>query len=349
MPFEHRALYGAEPDLYLCEERADLSRTINCCYNRTAQSLRKGEQMARVVYGGLIIIILAAIGCTVESGSAPSAPSVSLRLVSELHNDVRESSGLARVDGKIYTHNDSGGSPLLYEINATTGEVVRTVIVNGANNVDWEALACDDTYLYIGDIGNNLGSRTDLKIYKIPKIDLAQNMAVTAEEIAFSYADQATYEEKLYTTSYDAEALIAYNGQLYLFTKNWADYNCRVYRLPTLPGSYVVAPVAEKALDIMVTGAAFDAESGSVALVGYTNPGNIVSPFKSAIVMLHGFTGDDLFSGKITEYEIEKSQHVGPVEAILFNSPGQLYLTAEGVTAASVEDPARFYETAIPE
>lgn len=272
-----------------------------------------------------------------------------MTLVSKLSNDVRETSGLAKVDGKIYTHNDSGGSAQLYEINATSGNVARTIIVNGAVNVDWEDLACDDTHLYIADIGNNLGSRTDLKIYRISKSDLAENDTVTAEEIDFSYADQTIFTYAPFTTPYDAEALIAYNGQLYIFTKNWADYTCKVYSVPTVPGSYVAAPVTGKVLDVMVTGATIDRANSSVALVGYSNPYDMDRPFKSAIVKLSGFSGNGFFAGNITEYVIENSQSVGPVEAILFTTPSKLYLSAEGMTILSAEYPAKFYETAITE
>ena len=269
--------------------------------------------------------------------------------MSVLNDDVRETSGLANVNGKIYTHNDSGGSNLLYEINASTGDVIRSITVNGATNVDWEDLAYDDTHLYIADIGNNLGNRSNLKIYKILKSDLDANITVNAETIAFSYTDQTTFTYDPFTTPYDAEALIAYNGQLYVFTKNWADHTSKVYSIPTIPGSYEVTSVSEKALDVMVTGAAIDGAGSSVTLVGYTNPYDIDTPFKSMIVKLSGFTGDNFFSGSIAEHEIKNSQIVGQVEAILFNTSLEFYLSAEGVTVQSVEYPAKLYKTEIIE
>jgi|GEM_PF-1144166 len=274
---------------------------------------------------------------------------VSLTLVSVLNEDLKETSGLANVNGKIYTHNDSGGSNLLYEINAATGDVIRSITINGATNVDWEDLACDDTHLYIADMGNNLGSRTDLKIYKILKSDLDTNNIVNAETIAFSYADQTKFTYDNFTTPYDAEALIAYNGQLYIFTKNWADYTSKVYSIPTIPGNYEVASVGEKVLDVMVTGAASDGAGSSVALVGYTNPYDKDTQFKSMIVKLSAFAGNNFFSGSIAEHEIENSQVVGQVEAILFNTSSEFYLTAEGVTVISVEYPPKLYKTEIIE
>ncbi len=286
---------------------------------------------------------------TEECVDIPSPTPVSLTLVSVLNDEVRETSGLANVNGKIYTHNDSGGLNLLYEINAATGEVIRSITVNGATNVDWEDLAYDDTHLYIADIGNNLGNRTDLKIYAILKSDLDTNNMVNAETIAFSYADQTKFIYDHFTTPYDAEALIAYNGQLYIFTKNWADYTSKVYSIPTVPGNYEVTPVGEKALEVMVTGAASDGAGSSVALVGYTNPYDKDTQFKSMIVKLSGFAGNNFFSGSISEYEIENSQVVGQVEAILFNTSSEFYLSAEGVTVHSVEYPAKLYKTEISE
>ncbi|WP_415408261.1 hypothetical protein ACLHDG_06835 [Sulfurovum sp. CS9] len=286
---------------------------------------------------------------TEECIDVPNSSPVSLTLVSVLNDDIRETSGLANVNGKIYTHNDSGGSNLLYEINASTGEVIRSITVNGATNVDWEDLAYDDTHLYIADIGNNLGNRTDLKIYKILKSDLNTNLTVNAETIAFSYTDQIKFTYDLFSTPYDAEALIAYNGQLYVFIKNWADHTSKVYSIPTVPGSYEVTSVSEKALDVMVTGAAIDGAGSSVALVGYTNSYDTDTPFKSMIVKLSNFAGNNFFSGSIAECEIENSQVVGQVEAILFNTPSEFYLSAEGITVLSVEYPAKLYKTEIIE
>jgi hypothetical protein len=284
---------------------------------------------------------------TEECVDIPSPAPVSLTLVSVLNNEVRETSGLANVNGKIYTHNDSGSSNLLYEINATTGDVIRSITVNGATNVDWEDLAYDGTYLYIADTGNNLGNRSDLKIYKILKNDLDINNTVNSETIAFSYADQTRFTYDPFTTPYDAEALIAYHGQLYIFTKNWENYTSKVYSIPTEPGNYEVTSISEKALDVMVTGADSNEAGSSVALVGYTNPYDENIQFKSMIVKLSAFTGNNFFSGSIAEYEIENSQRVGQVEAILFNTPSEFYLSAEGVTKDSVEYPAKLYETEI--
>jgi hypothetical protein len=98
-------------------------------------------------------------------------------------------------NNNIITHNDSGGQANLYEINASTGAVLRTVAITNATNVDWEDIAQDAFYIYIGDIGNNFGNRTDLKIYKISKEDYDDADTAAAEIISYSYTNQLDFTQ----------------------------------------------------------------------------------------------------------------------------------------------------------
>jgi len=143
-----------------------------------------------------------------------------LSLQTTLPSSVKETSGLLYLHQRIITHNDSGGNAELYEIDPATGNVTRTVAVNNATNVDWEAICADDEYLYIGDFGNNAGSRTDLKIYRIRQSDYLEidNDEVSAEVIHFAYADQTDFTPTNYTTNFDAEAFVALEDQLCIFT-----------------------------------------------------------------------------------------------------------------------------------
>jgi hypothetical protein len=131
-------------------------------------------------------------------------------------------------NNNIITHNDSGGQANLYEINASTG-ALRTVAITNATNVDWE-YAQDASYIYIGDIGNNFGNRTDLKIYKISK-DYDDDDTAAAEIISYSYTNQLDFTPKLNNTNWDAEGLISYGDKLLIFSKNWADNKVDVYSI----------------------------------------------------------------------------------------------------------------------
>lgn len=46
-----------------------------------------------------------------------------------LPDEVMESSGLINLDDRIITHNDSGGEAALFEIDRTSGMVLRKVVI----------------------------------------------------------------------------------------------------------------------------------------------------------------------------------------------------------------------------
>ena len=106
-----------------------------------------------------------------------------------LPSELDETSGLAFFNGKLWTINDSGGLPALYAFDTISGEIVQRITVSNAQNIDWESLAMDADHIYIGDFGNNAGTRDDLVIYKVSLSDipLTGNDYVTAEKIWFSW------------------------------------------------------------------------------------------------------------------------------------------------------------------
>ena len=123
----------------------------------------------------------------------------------ELPDDVFETSGLLFFNDQIVTHNDSGGAPVLFEIDTVSRQITRTVTITNATNMDWEALTQDEDYIYIGDFGNNVGIRQDLTIYRIAKEDYLDNDTATAETIFFSYEDQTDFTDTG-NSDWDAEA-----------------------------------------------------------------------------------------------------------------------------------------------
>lgn len=185
---------------------------------------------------------------------------------------VLETSGLLYLDDRIITHNDSGGEPWLYEIDSADGNVVRTVVIANASNIDWEELTMDETSIYICDFGNNAGTRTDLRVYKISIDDYltTPNDTVYCDTISFNYSNQVDFTPAVYTTNFDAEAMIAKDDSLYIFTKNWGNYHTTVYALAKTPGEYSISPVDDFIVDCLVTGAAYDVEKNELLLTGYT-------------------------------------------------------------------------------
>jgi len=247
-----------------------------------------------------------------------------LILLTALQESIKETSGLVYLNQKLITHNDSGGEPDLYEIDTLTGEIIRTVTISNATNVDWEDICYDSTYLYIGDFGND-GSRTDLKIYRLPISSYltTENDTVTVDTIHLSYSDQTNFTPSQFSTNFDAEALISSNDSLYIFTKNWGNSWTNIYALPKTPGTYKIAKVDSINAQGLVTGATYNPVSKTILLLGYT----FVSPF---IVEISNFTFNEFSSGTIKRYLIPPPPDYSiQMEGLTFLNQDQYYITAE--------------------
>lgn len=196
-----------------------------------------------------------------------------------LSQAVPESSGLLFKEGRLITHNDSGGAPHLYEIDTLDGQVVREVVINNAQNIDWEDLTADSTYLYIGDIGNNFGNRTDLTIYKILWSEYLTRDSIEAQQINYSYSDQLDFSNNQFFTPYDAEALVAIGDSLFLFTKDWSTAHSKVYPLPKTPGTYAAIAIDSFAVPGLITGADLSPDGNQLLLSAYSGTSAFVLAF----------------------------------------------------------------------
>ena len=149
--------------------------------------------------------------------------------VSVLNDSIQETSGLNFFDGKLYTFNDSGNPAELYEIDKNSGKILKVLKTN-AENKDWEALTNDRGNFYIGDFGNNAGTRKDLKIYKIPfqNNELQNDLMKT---ISFYYPEQKDFTSKNISTDYDLESMIYLNEKIHIFTKEWASKSVTHYTI----------------------------------------------------------------------------------------------------------------------
>jgi hypothetical protein len=239
-----------------------------------------------------------------------------------LSNKVHETSGLLLWNDQVWTHNDSGGEPALFAIDQSTGKVIRKVVITNATNVDWEDLAQDDDYIYIGDFGNNKGSRKDLKICKVRKSDVQSKTAVEADVISFSYSDQTTFTPTgLEKTNYDCEAFIAYEDNLFLFSKNWEDGKTRLYKLSKVPGSYTAEHISELDVHGLITGATIVPDKRVIVLTGYNS---LLKPF---VYLLYNFSGDQFFAANKRKIGIR--QNFLQVEGICPLTDTKFYISNE--------------------
>ena len=156
-----------------------------------------------------------------------------------------EVSGIDKIESDSYVLiNDSGDGPYLYIVDSK-GNIKQKVFVLGAVNVDWEDITFDGrNTLYVGDIANNLNNRTDLAIYKIQirsdgteyrdrekSTPLFQD-TVQAVKYSYQYPDQEEFPPKNKIRNFDAEALAAADGKVYILSKNRTiPYNgiCKLY------------------------------------------------------------------------------------------------------------------------
>lgn len=274
-------------------------------------------------------------GATINDGSCvfPVTTSTASVYIRRLSSRVHETSGLIFWREHLWTHNDSGGAPEIYSLDTLKGRVRQTISISNARNYDWEDLAQDDRYIYIGDFGNNTGNRRDQCIYKIAKsaIPLTGDVSVEAEIIHLSYGDQKNYEANKYNHDYDCEALIAFGDKLLLFSKNWADQKSRVYESAKTAGTYVLEPLGVLEVDGLITGADISPDGKQIALSGYKN----YEPF---VVLIYDFQSGDVITG--SKRRIAFTGMFGTqTEGITFFNGGKLLISAEITPIA----PARIY------
>lgn len=243
--------------------------------------------------------------------------------LTNLNDNIAETSGLVFFDNRLITHNDSGGMNALYEINTGTGNISRTVTIQNATNVDWEDICTDNDHIYIGDFGNNNGNRTNLKIYKVRKTDYLGSEQVSAELIEFSYEDQNDFTSSPNNTNFDAEALISFGSDLYIFTKNWVDQRTNIYKIPKTSGSYVAEKIDDFDSEGLVTGGTFNPLANKVVLSGY-------SGIRAFVIELRGFSNGKFSNGVIDKYNLNIPLTASfQTEGVTYSDISSFYISAE--------------------
>ena len=193
----------------------------------------------------------------------------------QLPDEVFETSGLIYFNESLVTLNDSGNEPILYELDTLNLSIKRRITISNIDNIDWEAITQDEEFIYIGDFGNNIGTRVDLAIHRISKEDLKSSETVEATTISFSYEDQKDFTNTG-NSDWDAEAFFIVNNQFVVLTKQWKSFGSVAYTLPITPGVHV-ANRAGAIEDVgLVTDVTYDVATNRLVLIGYSS---ILSPF----------------------------------------------------------------------
>jgi hypothetical protein len=267
----------------------------------------------------LLFIVISALACDPINGSIEENE-YTLKKQFDLPDDLAETSGIIIYDSLLWTINDGGDEAAIYAVDLVEGNIVRTVYLAQKENKDWEDIAQDDNFIYIGDFGNNTGDRDDLVIYKIAKSILTHEVeqVVHPIEIFFRYEDQTDFSMGENETSFDCEAFIVEGDSLILFSKDWVNNHTTIYRIPKFQGTFVAKNSGRFNSNGLVTGA--DRTSGEIVICGY----NGYIPFVTSI-----HHGDTLSISGAPRHYIQLYDQVGyQIEGIAFFNE-KIYLTAE--------------------
>ncbi|MCC6817134.1 MAG: SdiA-regulated domain-containing protein [Saprospiraceae bacterium] len=251
---------------------------------------------------------------------------VSLTELCKLDEKLHESSGLVYDNSSqsFWTIVDSDGQPKLYEID-TTCQILRTLIIKNAANIDWEEITLDsEGNLYIGDFGNNSNNRKDQRIYKIKKSDYKNSDEVSPEIIDFHYSDQTEFPPEDINKNYDMEAMIWLNHNIYLFSKNrtnpFSGYTYQ-YRIPDSAGSYAASRIdsfytgSGPSLFFWITGAAISPDFDQLCLLTHDK-----------IWLFHPLNKEKLFSSPVKRISLG---HFSQKEGVSYMASKTIFITDE--------------------
>lgn len=263
-------------------------------------------------------------------------------LQATLPPELMEISGLTRAGGHWWAHADSGGKPEFFRLNPQTGQVLQKIMLQNAQNRDWEEVWADSTALFFGDFGNNANSRSDLGIYRVPmdKIGPASTVVLPSGDwqfVPFAYADQTDFSPQPEDSSvYDCEAAIAYRGKTHLFTKSRKTSRTAHYVLNEASGK--AEKLEEFNTEGLITAASRSPDGRVVALLGYDLRSLVPKVF---VWLLWDWPAESdlLFSGNKRRIELGTALAVGQAEGIGFAENRRGFLCNErtvfnGITLA---------------
>lgn len=244
------------------------------------------------------------------------------QFIPELPAKLNEISGLLIYDDLFWGFNDSGGKNKIYGFNKS-GEIKKEIEFENAKNKDWESITQDEKNIYVGDFGNNSGGRDNLRIFKIKKKDIKKDkeQKVESKKINLIYENQVRFNYFNNTTPFDCEAMVEFNGNLYMFSKNWAERTTIVYKLPTKKGEYYIHPIDTFDVKGLISGADISPDKNQLALVGYEKN-------RSFIWLFSNFPEDNFFEGKNQHFKLE-GLNDAQTEGICFYGNDSLLVSCE--------------------
>lgn len=268
--------------------------------------------------------------------SAQNIPKLNLNhyKIAVLSDSLRESSGLAALGEKLFSFNDSGNTSEIFEIKPGSSSIEKT-FQTGLKNVDWEAMTTDGENFYIGDFGNNLGTRQDLKVYKLP----FRNDSIlidSVQSIPFYYPEQTDFSRQNLQHNFDAEAMIFFEDKLHIFTKEWLSNTVSHYLIDkNLRENQPAQKLESFDTGFVVTDASFF--DNKLYAVGYTKKANVY-----LIIFEKEDSGLLFFRKPAKKYFLGKAYNIGQIEGIAATEKG-LYISGERFSIKIKKVPQSLY------
>ncbi len=190
---------------------------------------------------------------------------------------VVEASGIAasRTNHDAYwVVNDSGNGAVLHAVGAD-GSELGSIDIDGVLGFDWEDLAVGPgpepgvSYVYVGDIGDNLRLRSTITLLRFPEPDLTDPPAALsgAATIRLTYPESPEDSEAMW--------IDPITGDVFVVTKRQSDGRAVVYRAPASTLD-LDEPVAMTAIaefthpdNVFVTAADVTSDGAVLAMRGY--------------------------------------------------------------------------------
>jgi hypothetical protein len=183
---------------------------------------------------------------------------------------LEELSGIvqSRRDGKLLWGIEDSGNPAQLAAFRTNGAAAGLWNVAGAENFDWEDIATGPgapggaAWLYAADIGDNLGQRDDVTIYRVPEPGAPSGGGTTApaQALELEYPDGA----------HDAESFLVdpRRGTLIVITKGVPGAVYAASKPKSWSGTVRLRKVADAGV-AYATAADVSADGRTVAVRGY--------------------------------------------------------------------------------
>lgn len=145
-----------------------------------------------------------------------------------LHPRLKEISGLSFRDSMFFAIIDGGNHAgnKVFTISKS-GNLTDSLMIP-VSNLDWEELYIDQNRIWIGDIGNNNGTRNQLSFYSYHY----QKKTDTVAELKIINTNVSVHDKHTgFFTNRDFEAFMVFNSHIYLFSKAKRNRKCNMYRI----------------------------------------------------------------------------------------------------------------------